>query len=305
MASLPELDDWTFFDGIARARSLTAAAREWGVSVPAVSKRLGALESRLGVQLVRRSTRALSLTDEGVRLAEGAARVLREIHDVEDSLLDPRAGLRGRLAVHSTIGLGRMHVAPILRGFAEQHPQLRLELELSALPLNIAGSPFDVGIRVGRVADSRLHGRLLIRQRRVLCASPGYLDRCGTPRDLADLGRHNCIVLRQDESDYAIWRFGPTGAETAIRVDGTLLTNDGETATRWCLEGAGIIMRSQWHVEPLLRDGSLVQVLPEEATPEANIVAVYPTDVAPARRIGEFLDALKAGLAARLPFLVN
>lgn len=299
MMHLPFVDDWTFFDRVARAESLTQVAREWGVSLPAVSKRLNQIEEQRGIRLVKRSTRALTLTEEGRLFAAGAARVVREIADTEDCLTGS-AGLRGTVAIHSTLGLGRTHIAPAARSLARAHPRLRVELEMSTHPLNVSGTPFDIGIRVGTIADSRLHARLLYRQRRILCASPDYLERMGSPKHPRELVDHECIVIRENESDFALWRFGGSQGEMTVRVGGRMLTNDGDVATAWAVAGEGIVMRSEWHVRPLIAAGHLVQVLPEVPTPEANITALYDADVAQTRRVSVVLDHIADSVRARL-----
>jgi len=298
---LPGIDDLRFFAGIAAASSLTEAGHRWGVSVSAVSKRLSRLERRLGAQLINRSTRGLTLTPEGQRYRDAASSVLRQIEDVEDEIGRQQHGLRGRVAVQSSIGLGRAHIAPLLGELQAEHPDLRIELELSHLPVHVGGSAFDISIRVGRLPDSRLHSRLLHRNRRIVCAAPDYLRRRGAPRTLDDLARHDCIVIRENDADYALWRFGSVDEPVHLRVDGALTTNDGDVATDWCRAGRGLLMRSQWQVAALLDDGSLVRVLPDLPTPRADIVAVLPEAGHLHRRVGGTLDHLTRGLERRLP----
>ncbi|QIS12889.1 LysR family transcriptional regulator [Nocardia arthritidis] len=294
-------DDVLFFDIVARSRSLTEAAREFGVSVSAVSKRLAQIESRLGVPLIQRTTRRLSLTPEGERYAAGAARIAAELEQLEDSVAEQHGELRGRLHVRSTIGLGRAHIADLVAEFVGAHPQSQIDLELSSAPLNIAGTGFDIDIHVGALPDSRLTATRLCRNRRIVCAAPEYLREHGAPATTAELDRHNCIVLRENESDYALWRFvEPDGKESAVRVTGNLVSNDGDVIVGWCLEGRGLIMRSLWHVGPLLRAGALVRVLPEIDTPSADIYATYAAAPAVPRRTRALLDHLERGLAARI-----
>ncbi|MFB8280204.1 LysR family transcriptional regulator [Nocardia colli] len=293
-------DDVTFFDIVARSRSLTEAAREFGVSVSSVSKRLAQMEARLGVLLVQRSTRRLTLTPEGERYAAGASVIAAQLAELEDSIAEQQHELRGRVHVRSTIGLGRAHIAPLVADFVERNPRVQVDLELSSLPLNIAGTGFDLDIRVGALPDSRLTATRLWVNRRVLCASPEYLRRNGTPASIEELDQHTCIILRENESDYALWRFESGDKELSIRVAGNLISNDGDVITQWCLAGRGLVMRSLWHVEPLLRDGSLVQVLPGIQTPSADIAAVYPAAAPLPRRTRAVIDHLKAGLGRRI-----
>ncbi|MVU77626.1 LysR family transcriptional regulator [Nocardia sp. ET3-3] len=295
-------DDILFFDIVARSRSLTEAAREFGVSVSAVSKRLAQLEARLGVPLVQRTTRRFTLTPEGDRYAAGAARLAAELEALEDSIAEQHADLRGRLHVRSTIGLGRAHIADLVAEFAARHPLVQIDLELSSAPLNIAGTGFDLDIHVGALPDSRLTATRLCRNQRIVCATPEYIRRHGTPATPSDLEDHNCIVLRENESDYALWRFlAPDGREIATRVAGDLVSNDGDVITRWCLESRGLIMRSRWQVAPLLADGSLIHILPDLATPAADIYAAYSASPALPRRTRALLDHLRRGLQARIP----
>ncbi|WP_405163296.1 LysR family transcriptional regulator [Nocardia sp. NBC_01499] len=293
-------DDVTFFDIVARSRSLTEAAREFGVSVSSVSKRLAQMEARLGVLLVQRSTRRLALTPEGERYAAGASVIAAQLEELEDSIAEQRHELRGRVHVRSTIGLGRAHIAPLVGDFVERNPMVQVDLELSSLPLNIAGTGFDIDIRVGPLQDSRLTATRLWVNRRVLCASPEYLRRNGTPASLGELEQHTCIILRENESDYALWRFENGDKEIAVRVAGNLISNDGDVITQWCLAGRGLVMRSLWHVEPLLRDGTLIQVLPDMRTPSADIAAVYAAAAPLPRRTRAVIDHLKSGLGRRI-----
>ncbi len=296
---LASIDDMEFFDQIARSASLTEAARAWGKSVSAVSKRLSHLEERLGAQLVRRSTRRLSLTEEGSQYAAGIKHLLRQKLDLEDSLFYQHGNLKGRIRVHSTPGFGRSHIAPLLSEFLIKHPTVEIDLELSPLPLNLANPTFDVAIRVGALNDSRLKARLVARNRRIVCASPEYLQQHPAPEDLVDLESHNCIVLRENSNDYALWRFGESG-ERFVRVSGNMISDDGEIVTDWCMQGHGLIMRSAWHVDPLIKRGLLQQVLPDIPTPEANVFALYTSDGQLPRRVTAFLDFLEKHLPERM-----
>lgn len=296
---LASIDDLEFFEQISRSRSLTEAARSWGKSVSVVSKRLAALEARLGVPLVRRSTRQLTLTEEGQLYASGAVSILQQKTDLEDALSVQHGELKGRIAVHSTLGIGRKHIAPLLGEFIRKHPLIEIDLELSALPLNISGTNFDIAIRVGALSDSRLKARLLARNRRIVCAAPSYLEGAPALHDVRDLERHNCIVLRENNADYALWRFGDQGQEH-VRVDGTMVSDDGDVVTDWCAQGLGLIMRSTWHVNPLIHDGVLVQVLADVPTPSADIYALHPATTKAPRRITEAIEHLRQGLVGRV-----
>ncbi|MHC6593948.1 LysR family transcriptional regulator [Arthrobacter sp. C152] len=296
---LTSIDDLEFFEQISRSESLTEAARSWGKSVSAVSKRLTALESRLGVPLVRRSTRRLTLTEEGQLYAAGALSILQQKTDLEDALSTQHGELKGRIAVHSTLGIGRKHIAPLLGEFVRQHPLIQIDLELSALPLNISGTNFDIAIRVGGLSDSRLKAKLLAGNRRIVCAAPGYLESAPPLAVPRDLERHNCIVLRENNADYSLWRFGEQGQEY-VSVSGSMISDDGDVVTDWCAQGLGLIMRSTWHVNPLIQQGVLEHVLPDVPTPDADIYALYPATTKTPRRITAAIEHLRQGLTERI-----
>jgi LysR family transcriptional activator of dmlA len=296
---LTSIDDLEFFEQISRSQSLTEAARNWGKSVSAVSKRLTALESRLGVPLVRRSTRRLTLTEEGQLYATGALTILQQKTDLEEALSVQHGELKGRITVHSSLGIGRKHIAPLLGEFVRLHPLIQVDLELSPLPLNISGTNFDIAIRVGGLSDSRLKAKLLARNRRIVCAAPSYFDSAPQLQTIRDLERHNCIVLRENNGDYSLWRFGEKGNEY-VDVRGSMISDDGDVVTDWCIQGLGLIMRSTWHVNPMIQQGLLQHVLPDVPTPNADIYALYPATASTPRRIAAAMEHLRQGLAARI-----
>ncbi|MGW4755024.1 LysR substrate-binding domain-containing protein [Streptomyces chartreusis] len=294
------LDDLEFFQVVASSETLTAASRELGCSLPVVSKRLSALERRLDVRLVQRGARRLVLTSEGELYAARVATILDQVRELEDSITDRSGGLRGSLIVEATLGLGRSHIAPLLGEFAQAHPELHVRLQTSALPLRPHRREFDVAVHVGAPPDSSLRMRRLAENRRVPCAAPSYLARHGTPTSIEDLAGHDCIVLRENESDFALWRFGDTAGTRHIRVRGSLSSNDGDVVTGWALEGRGIIMRSEWHVGPHLDRGELVHVLPDMPTPAADIYALTEDDAHVPQRVSRLIDFLAARLPRRL-----
>ncbi|MFJ4840155.1 LysR family transcriptional regulator [Streptomyces sp. NPDC088746] len=294
------IDDLRFFQVVAASETLTAASRRLGWSLPVVSKRLSALEGRLDVRLVQRGARKLVLTSEGALYASGLDSILDRLRELEDQVTDRSGVLRGSLVVQATLGLGRAHVAPLLAEFAASHPQVQVQLQTSALPLRSHRRSFDVAVHVGSPPDSSLRMRRLAENRRVPCAAPSYLDRCGAPTRVEDLSQHDCIVLRENEGDYALWRFGDVSDPRHVRVSGPLSSNDGGIVTGWALEGRGIIMRSEWHVRPHIERGELVRVLPHIPTPAANIYALIEDDGHVPRRVTELIEHLAARLPGRL-----
>ncbi len=286
--------DLGFFSTLARAGSLSAAARELGVTTPAVSKHLALMESRVGMSLVNRTTRRMSLTPEGEVYLEHARRILGEIEGMEQLLGVSRATPTGLLRVNATLGFGRSHVAPLISRFVRKHPQVEVQLQLSVNPPPLTDDLFDICIRFGAPPDARVIARRIAPNRRLLCAAPAYLAKHGTPKTPNDLTRHNCIGIRQGEEAYGVWRLsagrGRNQITEAVKTRGNLTANDGEIAVNWALDGHGIVMRSEWDIDRYLKNGRLVQVLPQYRTPDADIHAVYPQRHQLAARVRAFVD---------------
>ena len=286
--------DLGFFSALASAGSLSAAARELGITTPAVSKHLALMESRLGVSLVVRTTRRMSLTPEGELYLESARRILGEIDAMEESLGVAKATPKGLLRVNATLGFGRSHVAPLISRFVSKHPQVEVQLQLSVNPPPLTEDSFDVCIRFGAPPDTRVIARSIAPNRRLLCASAAYLSKHGVPKVPNDLTKHNCIGIRQGEEAYGVWRLasgrGRSATTEAVKTRGNLTTNDGEIAVNWALEGHGILMRAEWDIERHLRNGRLVHVLPQYHTPDADIHAIYPQRHQSAARVRAFVD---------------
>jgi LysR family transcriptional activator of dmlA len=286
--------DLGFFSALASAGSLSAAARELGITTPAVSKHLALMESRLGMALVVRTTRRMSLTPEGELYLESARRILSEIDGMEELLGVAKATPKGLLRVNATLGFGRSYVAPLISRFVRKHPLVEVQLQLSVNPPPLTEDVFDVCIRFGAPPDSRVIARYIAPNRRLLCASPAYLSKHGTPKVPGDLAKHNCIGIRQGEEAYGVWRLssgrGKNAATQAVKIRGNLTTNDGEIAVNWALDGHGVLMRAEWDVERYLRNGRLVHVLPQFHTPDADIYAVYPQRHQLAARVRAFVD---------------
>lgn len=298
------LDDLAFFRQLAQSDSLTVTARELGVSLSTVSKRLQQLEARLGVALAHRTTRRLTLTDEGeLYLARGAA-ILDELGELEEQLASQQADLQGRLRINATFGFGRHHVAPLLSQFCTRHPALEGLLELTNYPVSLNDQGFDLGIRVGEPPDSRLIARRVLPNRRVLCASPGYLKQTEALQAPSDLAHHRCLLIRENEADYAVWRFNHRSneqAEQSVKVSGGLASNDGDVIKRLALDGHGVLYRSWWHVHEDLARGDLIELLPEWQGSRADFYAVYPHRRHTPQRIRAFIGFLAEAMQGRVP----
>ena len=281
-----------FFSLLVRSGSLSAAARELQVTTPAVSKRLALLEQHLGVRLLRRTTRRMALTEEGEAYLAEARRILADIEALEGRLRGITEQPAGLLRVNATLGFGRMHIAPLISGFVREHPGVQVQLQLSASPPPLTQDSFDVCVRFGEPPDARVIARLLAPNRRLLCASPGYLARRGTPKTPADLARHDTIAIRQGDEAYGVWRLRSGKRTETVKVHGPLSSNDGEIAVQWALAGHGIVLRAEWDVARYLKSGRLREVLPNWQTPPADIYAVYPVQVQGAARVKAFVEYL-------------
>ena len=301
MAARLQPDELAFFAALASTGSLSAAAREQNVSTAAVSRRLSAMEKRLGVGLVRRTTRRMSLTPEGELYLQHARRILADLNDMEREVSGSRGTPLGLLRVNATLGFGRSHVAPVLSRFVRKYPQVEVQLQLSVNPPPLTDDAFDVCIRFGEPPNARVVAHRIADNRRLLVAAPAYLARAGTPQLPRDLIRHNCIGIRQGDEAYGLWRLTGTRAgdrkTVAVRTRGTLTTNDGEIAVNWALDGHGILLRAEWDVARYLRSGRLVQVLPDYATPAADVYAVYPQRHQGSARVRAFVDFIADAFA--------
>ena len=285
-----------FIVALASAGSLSGAARELGITTSAVSKRLALIEARVGVPLVNRTTRRMSMTPEGEVLLEHARRILGEIADLDQLLTSSKGVPKGQLRVNATLGFGRLHIAPAISQYVLRYPEVDVQLQLSVDPPALTDDQFDVCIRFGAPVDTRVIARRLASNRRLLCASPKYLAQHGEPKTPGDLRKHNCISIRQGDEAYGLWRlYAGREAERdaqAVKVRGNLTTNDGEIAVNWALDGHGILLRAGWDIERYLDSGRLAEVLPGYKTPDADIYAVYAPRHQLSARIRTFVDFL-------------
>ena len=288
--------DLGFFSTLISSGSLGAAARELGVTTAAVSKHLAQMESRLGLVLVNRTTRRMSLTHEGEIYLDHARRILGEIDDLEHMLWGSTKAPQGLLRVNATLGFGRSHIAPLIAEYVKKFPQVDIQLQLSVNPPAITDDAYDVCFRFGHPPDSRTIARLIAPNKRVLVASPAYIKEHGEPKSPSDLIKHNCIGIRQGDEGYGLWRFSSGKGKSkneftdSAKVRGNLTTNDGGIAVNWALDGRGIVLRAEWDVAQHLQSGRLVQVMKNFETPDADIYAVYAERHKTSVRVKSLID---------------
>ena len=294
------VSDLSFFVVLARQPSLAAAAQVLGVAPPNVSRRLAGLERRLGLRLLNRTTRRLSLTEAGRRYLERGEQIMLDLAGLEQSLATDRDAVRGQLRINASFGFGRRHLAPLISAFSRQYPEVDFVLELSDHPRDLTEHAYDVAIRFGAPPDSRVVARRIAGNRRLLCASPAYLAEAGWPESPQSLTRHRCIVIRENALIYNHWHLRDGERHELVKVGGPLSANHGEIAVDWALAGHGVVLRSEWDVAAYLRSGELSRVLAPWVGEEADIHAIYPNRHFVPAKVRVFLDFLAAQFAATL-----
>jgi DNA-binding transcriptional LysR family regulator len=281
------------FAAVATKGSLTAAASAEGVAPAVIGRRIDALERRLGVKLLVRTTRRITLTHEGSAFLEDCQRLLSEISNAEASVSAGGVKASGHLRITAPAGFGRRHVAPLVPRFLALHPEVSLSLNLSDRVVDIAREGFDCSVRVGDLPDSSLVSVRLADNRRLCVATPAYLKRAGTPKHPNELSRHECLALSSDASQTRGWAFTVGGELVHLRPRGRLDCSDGQVLHAWCSAGLGLAWRSTWEVEQELGRGELVSVLDDFAAPPNGIYAVFPHAKHLALRVRLWIDFLK------------
>lgn len=283
--------------------SLSAAALSLDVAPPVVTKRLAALEARLGQRLFQRTTRRVSATAEGETVCERALVLLRGFTELEAELQERKAEPTGLIRLAATLGFGRLWLGPALASFQERYPRINIQLQLTEQLPDLAAEGFDGAIWLWQVEGRQAAqwvSRRLARNQRVLVAAPRYLRQHGTPASLDDLQNHACLIVRENASAsgqrFDVWPLQKERDKTAarVRVHGPLASNSGELVRDWCVAGRGIMLRSLWDIAPQLASGELVRVLPAYAMPDADIHWLAPYRADSPRRIRLLIDHLLA-----------
>jgi len=288
------------FVAVATRGSLTAAARAEGVAPAIIGRRLDALEARLGVKLLVRTTRRITLTHEGSAFLEDGQRLLVDLANAEASVSAGGVKASGHLRITAPAGFGRRHVAPLVPRFRELHPEVTISLNLSDRVVDVAGEGYDCAVRVGDLPDSSLVSARLADNRRLCVATPAFLRRHGRPNSPADLVHFDCLALSSDASQTRGWAFAMPASEgdgereiVHLKPGGPLDCSDGQVLHEWCLAGRGIAWRSTWEVEADIACGRLETVLDEYAAPPNGIYALFPQRRHLALRVRLWIDFLK------------
>ncbi|MBV6323787.1 LysR family transcriptional regulator [Duganella violaceipulchra] len=281
----------TFVEVVAKG-SLSAAARAEGIAPAMIGRRLDALESRLGVKLLQRTTRKLALTNEGAAFLEDCQRILAELEEAETAVAERSAHATGHLMISAPAGFGRQHVAPLIPSFLSEHRDVSVTLNMSDRVVDIVGEGIDVAIRIASLSDSNLVSVKLADNERVVVAAPSYLKRHGEPKTLADLAKHNCLAISSEGSQRG-WTFRDNGKNVVMKVGGNMGSNDGQVLHDWALAGKGLAWRSMWEVGNEIEAGKLQTVLNQHAAPGNDIYAVFAQRRHLPLRIRAFVDFLR------------
>lgn len=297
MHKLLDRNDLELLLAVRAHASLAATAAAAGVVPSVVTKRLAAVEARLGFKLFQRTTRRIVPTAEGEALCNRGAELLRAFAQLEADLHERRSEPSGVIRLASTFGFGRLWLGPALADFQARHPLLQVQLQLTEQLPNLAVEGYDGAVWLWSVQGRRASewvGRRLARNQRVLVAAPSYLRVRGAPQAPEDLARHDCLIVRESDQRFDVWplRKERSQSEVRVRVQGPLSSNSGELVRDWCLAGRGIMLRSLWDIAPQLAAGQLVRVLPGHAMLDADIHWLAPQRAQTPKRVRLLIDFL-------------
>jgi molybdate transport repressor ModE-like protein len=294
--------DIRFLLTIRQAGSLAAAARELGLSPPAVTQRLQQIERKLDTRLIDRTARRLRFTEEGTLLCQRGEHLLQQFDTLFEELRERRGGLVGTLRIRAPLGFGRRYLASVVSGFQQDNPDVEIELTLTDQPLTETADRYDVVVHIGELPASNLIGHAIAPNARFVCASPALLKRFANPKTPDDLAHLPCIVLRENNEDMSLWKFRKGRTSCNVRVSSKLSCNDGEVIRRWACEGRGIILRSEWDVADDIAKGNLVRLLPAWKTDAADVIALTSNRAGLPARTRQFMQYLQARFRPQPPW---
>jgi DNA-binding transcriptional LysR family regulator len=291
-----EVAELQLFVEIVKAGNLSAAARALNSSPAAMSRGLSALESRLGVRLVTRTSRAFELTEEGHLFYERCERIVADIAEAEAEASSQGKTVKGRLRIGAPVAIGRRLVAPLVARFVEKYPDVQIHLYLSDSGLDVIDDGLDVSLRVGLPTDATVIAKKILTTRRLVCASPSYLKRHGVPRRPEDLRQHNCIRLVRGRRVMDTWLFQEAGKAFEVKVNGNLTTTGGLVVHDWAKSGKGIALKAAWDIQPDLEAGTLIECLQDFWCDEIDLFAICANRRHLSPRIRIFLDYISKTL---------
>ncbi|WP_266183330.1 LysR family transcriptional regulator [Dyella humicola] len=300
-----DFEDMRLFVRAVTDGSLSAAGRELGLSPAAASKRLNRLEQALGVRLMQRSSRRLTLTGEGSIYYERCLAIIADVDDANSAVGLGQLEVRGQLHVSASVDMGRQYIGPIAADFAAQHPQLTLRLTNTDAMLDLFEHGVDVAVRGGNLTDSRLVSRRLARNFRVVCAAPSYLARRGRPSSADELSQHDCLMLHRPGHGILPWILQTPEGPRTLRIDASITCDNGDLMRTLAVAGHGLAFKSAWDIADDVRAGRLVPLLADVILPEANFYAIYPSRCYLPARIRLFVDHLQHQLEQRESDVLN
>ncbi|MDX1593039.1 MAG: LysR family transcriptional regulator [Gammaproteobacteria bacterium] len=289
---MDKISEMTMFARTVSEGSFSAAARALKLTPSAVSKQVSRLEDRLGARLLNRTTRRLSLTEEGRAFHARCEQILAEIEEAETAVTELHAAPRGTLRIAAAVAFFNHQVMPLLPEFLARYPEVRFDLVMTDREVDMVDERIDVAIRFGQMRESTLIARRLAVSRRVICAAPSYLERHGTPRTPADLVDHNCLTL-STRPEFNVWEFGDR-PEDRMRVDGNLEVSQADALYDACLAGIGLARVAGYLVEADLKAGRLVTVLEGQLREESTLYVAYPHRRHLSPKVRAFVDFLVA-----------
>ncbi len=274
--------------------SLARAALTQNITPVMLGRRIDALEKRLGVKLMHRTTRHLTLTEQGAVYLDHCKKLLKELDIADRIVSEGRHKATGHLIVSAPAAFGRKHVAPHAPTFIAANPEVKISFNLTDQVVDLVREGYDLGIRIGGNIEPNFVAMRLAKNRRVVCGTPDYFDRNGIPRTLDDLAHHNCLAFNLQGGQGRGWYFQNGGKPVTVKVQGNLDCNDGELLHRWTMEGLGLGWRSTWEIQSELESGQLITVLDEYALPDYDIMAVYPQQRHLPAKIRFFIEMLRS-----------
>lgn len=293
-----QIEDLRIFAAVIKAGNFTAAAEQLLLSKQYVSRRMAALEAELSVRLLNRNTRKLSVTESGQLFAQHAQRILDDIEEARRAVSPGRQALQGSYRISIPMSFGISHLSPLIAEFLGQHPAIQFQIELVDRYVDLVGEGFDIALRIGNLADSSLVARRLGELRRVICCSPEYLRRMGTPETPDDLLHHHC--LRYGREGQAGWELEHNGKRRLYDVRGPIVSNNGEVLRDAAVAGLGLVLLPEFIVGPALQYGALVQVMEAFHPGSLSLHAIYPQHRQRSEVTRVFLDFLQERLKAQL-----
>lgn len=297
---MPYLESLRVFVRVVELGSITAGGRDLRMTPAVASKRIKELERRLDVRLFNRTTRKLTPTEIGRAFYDHARQVVQSLEDAEAAVSSFSQQPRGAVRVTAPLGVGKRIVAPLIPEFVDKYPEVSVRLRLSDRKVDILEDGLDVAFFVGRPPDSVLKLRKIMDAPRVLCASPGYIERHGTPRVAEDLLRHNCLLLRYPRSPEWFWTLATADGPLRLEVSGSYDSDDGDVLTAWAVDGRGIVNKPRFDIAEHLDRGALVEVLPDTPPEPSLFGCLYPHRRLQDSKVRLFIDFILARCRGRL-----